>query len=561
MRSPPLRAAAFLFVLGTGYRDLSSSSAISPGMTSFETRSRSAGTITLQNGATVSGTQRQHTSVQPYREVTLNVDFDAPSQGPVHLEPPNGSEERVTTLLPGRYSSVVIKSRNRVNLSTGSYQFDSLDLEPQSRFVVDDAAGPVLVDVRDSLLFKGSIEGASGDQPAFRLVYVGTNSPAIETAFTGALIVPNASMRLATPPDRRAYSGTFVSRDLEVSPDARVVLRPFFRYDVVERWNQSATSWGDVASVMDAPDGATLFATERRLYRREPSGSLTDLTGTDLNCRIRFDPSSGRWACGSGGPVILGDSQGVLLGQYDSSDAVGMRVVPPTGDIALFVGTAAPDRAAAISALRITGPSGTTSAPVSNPVAIAAAADVVAYSTGTDLVRMSRDGSVVWTVPVALRQLILSDDGSTLMGMRNQPGSHVVHVDMASGAVLGEEDLAHPMRELHFSPNGARSVAATKTTTVSFASGMVTDRRTLPIAQLTSAAISDAGDVVVGGIDSAGTAVIRCDGPAGAIGWSVQLEPDDRAYRPYVTMARTAGGFYAITREALFSYGVSRRFQ
>jgi len=122
----------------------------------------SAGAITLQNGAVVTGVQRPNSPVTPFQSDTVTVSFDAPSRGPVQLEPPNGGGERVTTLAPGHYGNVAIKSWNRVNLTTGAYQFDSLALEPHARFVVDDTAGPVYLDVRDSLLFKGAIEGVSG---------------------------------------------------------------------------------------------------------------------------------------------------------------------------------------------------------------------------------------------------------------------------------------------------------------------------------------------------------------------------------------------------------------
>ena len=172
----------------------------------------SSGLVTLRNGGVVSGSRRSYVPVTPFQSVTILVGFDGPSLGPIQLEPPNGGGERATTVPPGHYSNVTIKSRNRVNLSSGAYQFDSLTLEPQARLVIDDAAGPVYLDVRDSLLFKGAVDGASGKPPAFRLVYVGTASPSIESAFSGVLIAPNTSMRLATPPDGKSYRGAFFAR-------------------------------------------------------------------------------------------------------------------------------------------------------------------------------------------------------------------------------------------------------------------------------------------------------------------------------------------------------------
>lgn len=520
----------------------------------------SSGAITLQNGSSVTGVQRPNTSVRPFASQTLTVDFDTPNRGPIQLEPPPGNAEVSTSLDPGHYSTVTIKSRNRVILSSGSYQFDSFDLEPQATLVINDSAGPVTLDVRNTLLYKGSIRSTTGSHPAFRLLYVGANQPAIETAFTGTFIAPNASVRLATPADHSPYVGSFVARELEVSPDTRVVFKPYFKYEVTQRWAVPTASYGPLDSVMDVAGGATLFATQKRVFRRESSGSFSDITGSDLACRIQFEPNSGRWACAAGGSASLRSDQGSLLGQFDTSDAVGMRMVPPMGDLAIFVGTPSISNSGVISALRIAGPSGTTTATLPDAVAIGVGAGNIVYSTGSALVRTTRQGATVWNAAIPLRQLLISDDGQTLVGMKNQAGSTVVHVDLATGTIIGETALTGAMRELHFSPDGKRSIAATATSVVAFSRGVVAERRSLALQYLTSAAITDAGDIISSGTDASGSAVIRCDGSMGSAGWFTQLGRDDHAYRPYVTVARSAGGFYAIAREGLYSYSVTRRF-
>jgi len=369
-------------------------------------------------------------------------------------------------------------------------------------------------------------------------------------------------MRLATPPDGKSYRGAFFARDLEVSPGTRVELRPFFEYAVVERWNVPTDTYGPFDAVMDAPDGATLFATRHRVYRRTSSGVTTDLVGSALNCRARFEPASSRWACATDDGVLLFAPEGSLLGQFDATDTVGMRMVPPDGQIALFLGgLVATDRdEIETTGVRTVDPTHSATAALSNPVAVASASDTIVYSTGTNLVRMSRSGSVAWTVPIALRQLIVSDDGNVLMGMRNQPGSTVVHVDLANGTLLGEKELQAPMRELHFSPDGTHSIAATKRGVVAFVGGQVSWERDYSLDYLTSAAIDDSGDVCVGGADTSGNGVLHCDGPTGSPSWTSQLGPDRNAYRPHVTVARRVGGFYAITHEGLASYSVDRRF-
>jgi len=483
----------------------------------------SAGLITLRNGGTVSGLQRSFVQVTPFQNVTIPVSFDAPSLGPIQLEPPNGAGERVTSVPPGHYSNVNIKSRNRVNLASGAYQFDSLTLEPQARLVIDDTAGPVYLDVKNSLLFKGAIDGASGKPPALRLMYVGTAPPSIESAFSGILIAPNTSMRLATPPDGKSYCGAFYARDLEVSPGTTVELRPLFEYTVVERWSVPTDTYGPFDGVMDAPDGAALFATRQRVYRRAASGVTTDLVGSELNCRVRFEPASSRWACATDDGVLLFAPEGTLLGQFDVTNTIGTRMVPPDGQIALFLGAqGATDRDEIETVgLRTADATHSATAALPNPIAVASASDTIVYSTGTDLVRMARSGSIVWTVPIALRQLVVSDDGNLLMGMRNQPGSTVVHIDLVNGSLLGEKELGCPMRELHFSPDGSHSLAATKRGVVAFVGGQVSWERDYPLDYLTSAAIADEGDVFVGGADTSGNGALFCDGPTGSPIWAL----------------------------------------
>ncbi|MBN2196531.1 MAG: hypothetical protein JW751_27210 [Polyangiaceae bacterium] len=103
-------------------------------------------------------------------------------------------------------------------------------------------------------------------------------------------------------------------------------------------------------------------------------------------------------------------------------------------------------------------------------------------------------------------------------------------------------------------------MAATATGAVVFSGGTVTTRRTLPLDYLTAVAVSDSGDLVVGGVDATGNGVLLCEGPPGSVGWSAQLGLDRNAYRPHVAVARRSGGFYAITREGLTSHSVTRRF-
>jgi hypothetical protein len=546
--------------------DASSGSVVSKGSIALRDRARvigdatSAGTITVGNGGSVTGTRRPNASVEPYGEQTLDVSFDSPPIGPVQLEPPN-TGERVTTLSPGHYTTVNIKSRNRVNLTAGSYQFNSLDLEPQSRFVIDDSTGPVLIDVRDTLLFKGSVESTSGAHPALRLVYVGSNSPAIESAFAGTLIAPNASVRLPTPPNGAPHVGSFIARDLEVSPGTKVVFRPYYRLEVTPRFSVPSSQLGDLATAMDTPDGNALVATAQSVYRRAADGTLAALA-SEAHMRPHFDRSTGQWAYHRDGKFRHFDASGSLLAEYDTSGTIRGQLIPSRTESALFTAVdGSTDDSLVLTGIRLMGPG--TQAQLSLPanvVVTGVSGDSIAYSDGSALVRLNRSGAVQWTVPTVLKALVLSDDGATAIGVRGIVGSTITHIDMATGSSMGaDEVLSAPMREMHFSPDARYSLAETRTGAVVFLRGALVRRHSLALTSLTSSDVLNGGDIVAAGTDSTGVA-ISCEGPVGTGRWVSRLQPDTRAYRPWVAASRYSDGFYAISKEGLYSYRVTRRF-
>lgn len=517
------------------------------------------GVVTLNAGARVAGQKREGTAVTPYHTVVLEVDWSSPSQGSLELNSPNGDVEQVSSLAPGRYTNVTLRPRNRLNLTSGNYIIDSFSIDRQSRLVIDDAAGPVTMDVRSSLQYSGAVERLGGGLPAFRLFFAGTSSFTLETAFTGTLIAPHASYRLATLPIGQAHRGAFIGATLQVSPDVSVVFAPFYRLEVTERWSLPSDTYGHLNSVLDAPDGATLIATEHSVLSRSSTGIISELTKAPGAPRFRFDTATGNWAYPSEQYLFHRGPTGTLLGQYELPTG-GSRLVAGSGELAVFSADLTTKRDAVVyQTAEIKSATGSLVLPIQNPVAFAVGATSLVYSTGTRLVRVARSGAVMWNKDLPLRQLILSEDERYLLGMRNQPGSTVVHVELASGSVISEEVLAEPMRELHFSFNSDYSLAATRTGTTVFYLGTKLRHTALPLTYLTSSAVTDSGDLLVGG-NLGGQGLLYYEGPSGLGAWSTVFGADENGYRPSVMVARRTGGFHAITKEGVFSYRTTRRF-
>ena len=122
----------------------------------------------------------------------FKVAFPTSDQGAVDVEP--GLQR---TLAPGAYSDVVVKSRATLSLKTGTYFFNSLDLEPQAKVSTTSKTGPIIIYVRQGLIFRGSFSEQGGGVP--RVFVFGTSMVSLEAPFLGTLVAPNALVNRETP--------------------------------------------------------------------------------------------------------------------------------------------------------------------------------------------------------------------------------------------------------------------------------------------------------------------------------------------------------------------------
>jgi len=515
------------------------------------------GTITITN-ATVTGTQSPATNVGPLHDETFAVDFTTNTQGSITLNsPPTG--ERVTNLAPGRYSSVTIQPRNRVNLRSGDYVLNSFDLEPQSRLVIDDTNGPVRISVRDTVLYKGHIQSAGSSHPAVRFVDVGTSLVVLESAFTGTFLAPNASVRLATLPAGESHIGAFYGKSLELSPDVKLVSNPYLTYGVTSSWQVPNPGGVQFGPFVARTDGSVLATTESGAVSISSTGTVTTLlTGTQRR-KFVLHPDGSAFGEYSEQNFLEYAADGSSLGTIPMTVPGSATFIPGSSNLAFVYSDQQHEgRLAGISIASTSGVTATI--PDAGGVdAVRTSPQGIVYNTLTELVKTTSAGVELWRKPIALRQLAASANGKLLVGLLDQPGSTVVHVSLADGSIVSTLTLGAPAYDIVAANSGEYTLAGTKQEVFVFRNGLLDRRVPVPARYFATADVNDQGEVVVGGIANDGRAVIFLNGRSGSLSSTTTLTTETHAYRPWVRFYPNGSNFGAVTNSALVSYAVTRK--
>jgi hypothetical protein len=168
----------------------------------------SAGTVSPQSGAQIQATVPLSTALTP---PTWSVTFPGGSHPPVSVD-----AGKAATIGPGAYGAVHVSSQGRLNLSPGSYFFDSLLVDSAGVVAVSGTA-PLRLYVKTDLTFRGSVSNTAGPRRAqdFVLAAFGTNTAFVETSLRARLSVPNAQLVLGSGPPV-SFTGRFLARRLEV---------------------------------------------------------------------------------------------------------------------------------------------------------------------------------------------------------------------------------------------------------------------------------------------------------------------------------------------------------
>jgi hypothetical protein len=142
-----------------------------------------------------------------------------PASGPAVSLPPGQSGSRA----PGSYGAVQVFSNATLTLLAGTYYVDTLQLEPQSHVILDQAAGPVVIYVRTTVQLRGDLRASSGGAPDLLVVHLGTSDVSAEVPFSGAIVAPNARVFLGSVSP--GHVGAFFAKNIEVGPHTTVTFR------------------------------------------------------------------------------------------------------------------------------------------------------------------------------------------------------------------------------------------------------------------------------------------------------------------------------------------------
>jgi len=144
-----------------------------------------------------------------------NVTFPSSAATNIDLQP-----NTVQTIAPGRYGDISLKSSSTLTLTTGTYYFDSLDVEPQAILNLNNASGTIVIYVRGSIIHRGSYKFASGKSDVI-LASFGKDDIHLEAEFDGTLIAPYAKIVLGTA-NGATHAGVFYGQNVEVQAGSRV---------------------------------------------------------------------------------------------------------------------------------------------------------------------------------------------------------------------------------------------------------------------------------------------------------------------------------------------------
>lgn len=82
-------------------------------------------------GASIQGESLENQSVAPFRESTWTPEFEQGPGGDINLEP-----HQATTLAPGSFGALNVKSRAQITLQPGNYHFTRVHFESDSKLIL-----------------------------------------------------------------------------------------------------------------------------------------------------------------------------------------------------------------------------------------------------------------------------------------------------------------------------------------------------------------------------------------------------------------------------------------
>jgi hypothetical protein len=178
-------------------------------------------TVSMQQGASITGATLHPARIDP-EVISWNVNFPQGTLPSISLEPGQTANK-----LPGNYDAVTVKSNATLTFHSGAYTLRSLDLEPQSRLVMDKSAGPISIYVRDSMIYRGTYVEGPGRAGNYLVGVASAATTFIQAPYTGGtLIAPFGKLDFASVAAPNVHRGSFFGLDVEVHEGSVVQHQP-----------------------------------------------------------------------------------------------------------------------------------------------------------------------------------------------------------------------------------------------------------------------------------------------------------------------------------------------
>lgn len=182
---------------------------------------KTAGTLAQGPNVVIDGGISQNTSLAPLTAVSWNVAFPSLNRGSCDLQP-----DQSQTIDPGSYGNIAIKPRSHLKLRAGTYYFTSLTLEASAVLDVDNAAGPIFVNVKNGFAWSGGVVETQPAKP--NVVFaLATSAPTnLSAPLRGIVVAPAAALTLSSS-GSTGYVGSFFAKSLEAQGNVVVHQRGF----------------------------------------------------------------------------------------------------------------------------------------------------------------------------------------------------------------------------------------------------------------------------------------------------------------------------------------------
>jgi plastocyanin len=183
--------------------------------TRLEGNAQLSGTCQRQDGTVITGTLQEHVPVTLSTMSSFTVAY-----GTMDMTVNN---EQQYTCAPGSYRDVMVRARGRLTLSSGTYNFRTLIMEPDSIVVMNATAGPIYINVEGELSFGDRSERIIDSDPnnvffysnSTGIIRIGTDNKIL----AGSLIAPRANINVYS---RTTISGAVCASQLRLEPDCTV---------------------------------------------------------------------------------------------------------------------------------------------------------------------------------------------------------------------------------------------------------------------------------------------------------------------------------------------------